>query len=145
MAAAPSQPSNPTSLPQTLFRTTGPKPHEDRDCLVCWEPLAETPTIEHVGTADLPGCGRRFHEDCLNSYYREAAQSAATCLLCRAYILNPGETNPWRSDVSPRPSRDHRNDTLRAHWRHWRVVAPRMYVGGSVNNVCAASKKRSLM
>ena len=135
MAAAPSRPSKTTSLPHTLLRMAGPNPHEDNDCLVCWEPLAETPTIEHVGTADLPGCGRRFHEDCLLAYYREAAQHTAICLVCRAPILGQGETTPWRTEV-PEPPRLVVPRSLQQFWQQWAFLR-RKYVGGSPHNICA--------
>ena len=139
MPATPPRPTNLTTLPRTLLRTTVPKPNQDSDCLVCWEPLADTPTIEHVGTAVLPGCGRRFHEECLHTYYLEADQQdheGLLCLLCRAVIVGHFGENPWSANNLFTRIRNG-TDTLQLWWRQWHAVVQRMYIGASPHSVCA--------
>ena len=78
-------------------------PHYSRRSLpqlvLGWKTDADTAMLEHAGTATDPGCTKRFHEECLISWFRSSAQDNPSCPIDRKPVLQPDELNPWEKSV----------------------------------------------
>ena len=82
-------------LPKSIIRKVGPKSADDELCPICHEIIAvDAAMLEHIGTATNTGCMKRFHEECLISWFC-SVQGIPSCPIDRKHLLQPHEMNPW--------------------------------------------------